>query len=106
MPVLKISTETHEQLGRLSALYELPMAKIVALYADAREEMWRRRMTADEWTRYLAEDVSRAESRKIRVRAEAGTNGHDTKAAAAADDHEAIKPLLDKVPLKKELAQR
>ena len=72
MKLLKVPDATHEQLARLAALYEVPMSRIAELLIAASEEAWRQRMTADEWARFLAEDVSRAESRRIRQREDDG----------------------------------
>src|SRR5262245_10736116 len=72
MKLLKVPDATHEQLVRLAALYEVPMSRIAELLISASDEAWRQRMTADEWARFLAEDVSRAESRRIRQREDDG----------------------------------
>jgi hypothetical protein len=103
--MLKVSDETHARLTRLSALYELPMTRLIEVWSGGKEEGWHRRMSEDEWSRYLAEDISRAESRRIRARAEAEAgNGHGGEPAADVGEHGAMLDTI--VPIgRKQLAR-
>jgi hypothetical protein len=106
----KLYLETHEKVTRLAKLYGLTMLDFMAAIVDTREDTFRGWMSADEFERYLNEDVSVAEFRRIRARFKAQAEAGNGDAAVPAGAHiEALKPLLDTtvVPLlkKKELSR-
>src|SRR6266566_1772566 len=66
--VIRISRAAHENLRCLSTLNAKPMTFLVEKLSSAWMDQWRGRMTADEYQRLLANDVSFAEGKRIRDR--------------------------------------
>jgi hypothetical protein len=65
---LQVAGDVHQRLKRLSALHGKSIAWLVERFSSVFESPWRDRMTPDEWERYLADEVSPAEARRIRDR--------------------------------------
>jgi hypothetical protein len=65
---LGVTAETHERVNRLARLHGKPATWLVERFASVFELAWRKRMSPDEWRRYLADDVSPREAQRIMTR--------------------------------------
>jgi hypothetical protein len=68
--VVGINPEIHERLLRLSRLHGKTQLWLIDKFSSVYESRWKTRMSAEEWARYMADDISPAEARRIMARAE------------------------------------
>jgi hypothetical protein len=65
---LGVSAETHARVVRLARLHGKPAAWLIHKFASVFERKWHGRMSADEWSRYLKDDISPYEAQRIMAR--------------------------------------
>jgi hypothetical protein len=65
---LGVTAETHARVVRLARLHGKPATWLIDKFASVFERKWHGRMSADEWARYLKDDISPAEAQRIMAR--------------------------------------
>lgn len=75
---LGVTAETHARIVRLARLHGKPATWLIDKFASVFERRWHARMSSSEWARYLKDDISPLEARRIMARDDGldNDNGH------------------------------